>query len=262
MSQKLLFKIGYYSVYEEQTLKGKKYVADSGKTIYLERFKKYIINKNRDVKEFKTLEKLKEYVKKKLTKKTKEKQKKLDKLPKSLYLVLIKEEKSGNTFVKVGITSKRFIMRRFSKAYGYEGYILETILRRIDTPDAEKLEERINTCATIIKTSLDPIDALATAWRESNFLDVVDHTNTSYGPMQFIKALWCDEKTWGIVDCDHLKRGIWVHNFHFQKYKNERTRFCAYIGAKDCSSNKIHIKWHEHLRRKKAIKKLYVFKHD
>ena len=143
MSQKLLFKIGYYSVYEEQTLKGKKYVADSGKTIYLERFKKYIINKNRDVKEFKTLEKLKEYVKKKLTKKTKEKQKKLDKLPKSLYLVLIKEEKSGNTFVKVGITSKRFIMRRFSKAYGYEGYILETILRRIDTPDAEKLEERI-----------------------------------------------------------------------------------------------------------------------
>jgi hypothetical protein len=123
-----------------------------------------------------------------------------------------------------------------------------------------KLEERINTCATIIKTSLDPIDALATAWRESNFLDVVDHTNTSYGPMQFIKALWCDEKTWGIVDCDHLKRGIWVHNFHFQKYKNERTRFCAYIGAKDCSSNKIHVKWQEHLKRRKAIKKLYVFR--
>jgi DNA-binding Lrp family transcriptional regulator len=34
-------------------------------------------------------------------------------------------------------------MRRFSKAYGYEGYIVETILRRIDTPDAEKLEEQI-----------------------------------------------------------------------------------------------------------------------
>ena len=34
-------------------------------------------------------------------------------------------------------------MRRFSKAYGYEGYIVETILRRIDTPDAEKLESDI-----------------------------------------------------------------------------------------------------------------------
>jgi len=58
-------------------------------------------------------------------------------------LVLIKEESSGKTFVKVGITSKRFIMRRFSKAYGYEGYVVETILRRIDTPNAEKLESDI-----------------------------------------------------------------------------------------------------------------------
>ena len=62
------------------------------------------------------------------------KKKKLDKLPKSLYLVLLKEEKSGNIFVKVGITSKKYIMRRFSKKYGYEGYTLEKILRRIDTP--------------------------------------------------------------------------------------------------------------------------------
>ena len=55
----------------------------------------------------------------------------------------MKEEKTGKTFVKVGITSKRFILRRFSKDYGYEGYTLETILRRIDTKDAEKLEETI-----------------------------------------------------------------------------------------------------------------------
>jgi len=58
-------------------------------------------------------------------------------------LVLIKEESSGKTFVKVGITSKRFIMRRFSKAYGYDGYVLESILRRIDTPEAERLESEI-----------------------------------------------------------------------------------------------------------------------
>ena len=34
-------------------------------------------------------------------------------------------------------------MRRFSKAYGYEGYTLESILRRIDTPEAERLETEI-----------------------------------------------------------------------------------------------------------------------
>ena len=95
------------------------------------------------MKEFTTLEKAKEYVGLKLVKKSQEKKKKIAKLPKSLYLVLIKEESSGKTFVKVGITSKRFIMRRFSKAYGYEGYVIDSILRRIDTPDAEKLEEEI-----------------------------------------------------------------------------------------------------------------------
>jgi hypothetical protein len=58
-------------------------------------------------------------------------------------LVLIKEESSGKTFVKVGITSKRFIVRRFSKAYGYEGFTVESILRRIDTSEAEKLESEI-----------------------------------------------------------------------------------------------------------------------
>jgi DNA-binding Lrp family transcriptional regulator len=95
------------------------------------------------VKEFKSLEKAKDYVNSKLAKKTQDKKKKIAKLPKSLYLVLIKEESSGKTFVKVGITSKRFIMRRFSKAYGYDGYVVESILRRIDTPDAEKLESEI-----------------------------------------------------------------------------------------------------------------------
>jgi hypothetical protein len=139
----LLLTIGYYSIFIQKTPKTTKYVVDSGKTIYIARFKKYIINPYRDLKEFKSLEKAKDYVNQKLSRKTQDKKKKLAKLPKSLYLVLIKEESSGKTFVKVGITSKRFIMRRFSKAYGYEGYIVESILRRIDTPDAEKMESEI-----------------------------------------------------------------------------------------------------------------------
>ncbi len=138
-----ILKIGYYSIYQIKTTRGIKYKVDSGKTIYIERFKKYIVNPYRDTKEFTSLDKAKEYVGLKLVKRGQDKKKKLSKLPKSLYLVLIKEESTGKTFVKVGITSKRFIMRRFSKAHGYEGYVVESILRRIDTPDAERLESEI-----------------------------------------------------------------------------------------------------------------------
>ena len=143
MSQEPILKIGYYSIYQIKTTGGVKYKVDSGKTIYIARFKKYIINPYRDTKEFTSLEEAKEYIGLKLVKRNKEKKKKISKLPKCLYLVLIKEESTGKTFVKVGITSKRFIMRRFGKAYGYDGYVVETILRRIDTPNAERLESEI-----------------------------------------------------------------------------------------------------------------------
>jgi hypothetical protein len=138
-----LFKVGYYQISEIKKGLTISYEVDNGKLIFIERFKKYIVNQNRDKKTFKTLEKARDYAAIKVNKHNKAKDLKISKLPKSLYLVLIKEQASNKTFVKVGITSKRFIMRRFSKAYGYEGYILESILRRIDTPDAEKLETEI-----------------------------------------------------------------------------------------------------------------------
>lgn len=138
-----LFKIGYYTIYEVKTGTKVKYKVDSGKLLYVAKFKKYIANPYRDVKEFTSVEKASEYIKSKLKKSLAEKQKKIDKLPKSLYLILMKEEISGVLFVKVGITSKKFLMRRFSKKHGYKGYIIDSVLRRIDTPYAEKLEEEI-----------------------------------------------------------------------------------------------------------------------
>lgn len=142
-TKKEVCKVGFYQITEIKNGNSTSYEADNGQYIFIERFKKYVINKNRDKKRFKTLEKAKDYATIKLGKYRKVKETKLKALPKSLYLVLIKEEVSGKTFVKVGITSKRFIMRRFSKAYGYEGYVLESILRRIDTPNAEELESEI-----------------------------------------------------------------------------------------------------------------------
>ena len=136
-------KVGFFSIYEKKSGTSKKYVVDSGKIIYSARFKKYLPNPYRVVKEFNTLKEAKDFASKKIKKHSETKKKKLKELPKSLYLILMKEESSGVTFVKVGITSKRFILRRFSKDYGYEGYQLTTILRRIDTEDAEVLEQKI-----------------------------------------------------------------------------------------------------------------------
>lgn len=141
--EKILFKKGYYTIYEINKKGKTTYKVDNGKILFVARFNKYIPNPYRDVKEFKTLDSATKYVDKKLMVSKQTKKKKLASLPKSLYLVLIKEEQSGKTFVKVGITSKKFILRRFSKIYGYEGYTLESILRRIDTPRAERLEESI-----------------------------------------------------------------------------------------------------------------------
>jgi len=141
MSQKLLLKMGYYSIFLNQITK--KYVVDSGKTIKLKSLSKIVINTNRDVKEFDELAEAKSYITKKLDKSKKRKAKILKKLPKSLYLILMKEESTGNTFVKVGITSKKYVSRRFAKEYGYEGYEIEKILRKVDTPYAEKYERQI-----------------------------------------------------------------------------------------------------------------------
>jgi hypothetical protein len=141
--EKLIFKLGFYSIYEIKTNNVIKYKVDSGKTLFIAKFNKTIFNPYRDVKEFDKIDDAKKYVNGKLKANERNKKKKVEKLPKSLYLVLIKEEISNTIFVKVGITSKKFIMRRFSKAYGYEGYILETIIRRIDTPYAEKCESEI-----------------------------------------------------------------------------------------------------------------------
>lgn len=143
MTNQKSVKIGFYKINILKNQNGTIYQVDNGKTIYISKFKKYIPNPNRDVKDFKNLEDAKSYVLKKLKNHKDKKEKKIKKLPKSLYLILIREETTDKLFVKVGITSKRFIIRRFSKMYGYEGYTVETILRRIDSPDAEKLESEI-----------------------------------------------------------------------------------------------------------------------
>ena len=143
MSDDTSIKIGYYTIYTVKTKTKTFYRVDSGKMIYIPNLRRYVPNQNRDIQEFISIDKAKSYVKIKMDENKNKKELKLSKIPKSLYLILIKEESVDKLFVKVGITSKRFIVRRFSKMYGYEGYIVDTILRKIDTPNAEKLESEI-----------------------------------------------------------------------------------------------------------------------
>lgn len=132
-------KIGYFTVSNEDG----KYIVDSGKTIFLPKFNKTIINKNRILKNFKTYEGAVKFIKRQLSKHKKEKQKKTSKIIKSLYLVILKEKETNRLFVKVGFTSKKYIMGRFSKKFGYSDYELVTIVRRVYTTDAEKHEKDI-----------------------------------------------------------------------------------------------------------------------
>lgn len=142
MAKKLLKNIGYYSLYEIKTNNKIIYEIDNGKILYSKKFKKYIPNPYREVKQFDNINLAKTYIEKKI--KNIQKIKKQIKA-KTLYLVLIRELVSNLLFIKVGVTSKKFIIKRFSKIYGYDGYVVETILRRIDTPNAEELEETIKT---------------------------------------------------------------------------------------------------------------------
>lgn len=145
MEEILISKVGYFTIFEVKYKSGSKYRVDSGKTINIKHLNKTVLNKNRINKEFKSLELAKKFASKKLAESLLKKKRKLESLPKSLYLILIREEVSKKLFVKVGITSKRFIIRRFSKEYGYDGYQVESILRRIESPNAKEMESNIKT---------------------------------------------------------------------------------------------------------------------
>lgn len=139
----IIEKIGCYEILLISE-KGKEfYYVDSGKYVFLKRFNKFILNKKRIYKKFDTLSEAKEFAKKKVKGFVKRKTKRIAKLPKSLYLVLLKEKKTKITFVKVGFTSKKFIISRFSKEHGYEDYELVKVIRRIESPNTELMEENI-----------------------------------------------------------------------------------------------------------------------
>lgn len=50
------------------------------------------------------------------------------------------KKKNKNIFVKVGVTTKKHVQKRFSKEYGYDGYSIKKILRKYKTTNKEALK--------------------------------------------------------------------------------------------------------------------------
>lgn len=139
----IIEKIGCYEISKKVENGIEKYLVDNGKYIFSKKTHKFRLNKKHKIIKFNSIEEAKEYANKKVKSFIKKKNNKIKKLPKSLYLVLLKEKKTNIIFVKVGFTSKRFIIRRFSKEHGYEDYELIEVLRKIDSDKSEQLEEEI-----------------------------------------------------------------------------------------------------------------------
>lgn len=145
MSEKIIGKVGYFTIKEVIENGQQIFVADNGKLVYSKRFKKYYPNKNYIVKKSKDLSSLKKTLKTGMKKSLKKKEKVLKKLPKILYLVIFDEKSTNKKFVKVGFTTKKLVSRRFSTEYGYEGYVIFKVLRKFNDVNADKLESRIKT---------------------------------------------------------------------------------------------------------------------
>jgi hypothetical protein len=139
----IIEKVGCYEISKIIEKGEDVYIVDNGKYIFSKRTNKFSINKKHKIIKFNTFIEAKEYAKKKVKVFINKKNNKIKKLPKSLYLVLLKEKKTKITFVKVGFTSKKFIIRRFSKEHGYEDYELLEVLRRVESPNSEQLEDEI-----------------------------------------------------------------------------------------------------------------------
>ena len=139
----IIEKIGCYEISNIIEKGVEIYIVDNGKYIFSKRTNKFSINKKHKIIKFNNFIEAKEYAKKKVKVFIKKKNNRIKKLPKSLYLVLLKEKKTKIIFVKVGFTSKKFIIRRFSKVHGYEDYELLEVLRRVESPKSEQLEDDI-----------------------------------------------------------------------------------------------------------------------
>lgn len=143
MSEKIVGKVGYFTITETVVGGKKKYIGDSGKLIYSKRFKKFFPNRNRILKESTNLTALKKTLQTILKKGMVKKEKVLKTLDKHLYLVIFLEKSTKVKFVKVGFTTKKIIYRRFGKEYGYEDYNVETVVRKFTSKDADKIEDKL-----------------------------------------------------------------------------------------------------------------------
>lgn len=96
-------------------------------------------------------------------------------------------------------------------------------------------KSRIEVCEDItheaITQNVDPILAVAVAWRESAFIRTASSNKGAVGPMQVIPRFWCREKP-----CDYIEAGVRALKYYTKRYGVEHG-LCAYFSGKPCSSS-------------------------
>ncbi len=111
-------------------------------------------------------------------------------------------------------------------------------------------EERVQVCFEVhfsaVQQDIDPIAALAVAWRESNWTAAPENRWGCIGPMQIKWRYWCqnEDDVWSLTradgyleTCDLVDRGVFALRYYINREPTLRRAFCSYA-AGSCSTRK------------------------
>lgn len=95
-----------------------------------------------------------------------------------------------------------------------------------------KVQSRAEVCVDVASEALhqgvDPVLAVAVAWRESAWTRGAVSKAGAVGPMQVIPRFWCKSKP-----CDYIEAGVRALKYYTEKH-GEQGGLCAYLSGKPC----------------------------
>lgn len=95
------------------------------------------------------------------------------------------------------------------------------------------VEHRVSVCHDVgveaIMQDVDPVLAIAVAWRESAFIRTAKSSAGAVGPMQVLPRFWCKGSP-----CNLVKAGIDALKHYTSKY-GIKSGLCAYFSGRPCS---------------------------
>ena len=98
------------------------------------------------------------------------------------------------------------------------------------------VQSRAEVCVDVASEALhqgvDPLLAVAVAWRESAWTRSAVSKAGAVGPMQVIPRFWCKSKP-----CDYIEAGIRALKYYTERY-GKHAGLCAYFSGRPCKKAK------------------------